>query len=155
MKSSERRKRREASFIPSPLLALAVIRVIRMIGGRAGSTPALSPFASVVLALAAFGVMVVGCAPPMIGSVGAMLGKDVHNGRLFVREVPPEMAAAQAGVRDGDEVIAVDGVPVAEMSPTEVHHRLEGVVGSKVVLLIVRDGETRKIEVVRGPLKKE
>ena len=35
-----------------------------------------------------------------------MFGKDVHSGRLFVREVPPEMAAARADIRDGDEVIA-------------------------------------------------
>jgi carboxyl-terminal processing protease len=81
-----------------------------------------------------------------------MLGKDVHTGRLFVRDVPPGMAAAAAGIREGDEVIAVDGVPVAEMSPIEVHRRLEGEVGSKVVLLVVRNGETQKVEVVRGPL---
>jgi carboxyl-terminal processing protease len=87
-----------------------------------------------------------------MGSVGAMLGKDVHSGRLFVREVPPGMAAAAAGIRDGDEVIAVDGVPVGEMSPAEVHQRLEGEVGSKVLLLVVRNGETRKVEIVRGPL---
>jgi S1-C subfamily serine protease len=94
------------------------------------------------------------CAPPLVGSVGAVLGKDVHSGRLFVREVPPGMAAAVAGVRDGDEVIAIDGVPVSEMSPVEVHHRLEGEVGSKVVLLVVRNGESQKIEVVRGPFAK-
>src|SRR5436305_14558772 len=33
------------------------------------------------------------------GSVGAVLGKNVHTGRLFVREVPPGMAAAVSGLR--------------------------------------------------------
>jgi C-terminal processing protease CtpA/Prc len=86
------------------------------------------------------------------GSVGALLGKDVHTGRLYVREVPPGMAAALAGIRDGDEVIAIDGEPVGDMPPGEVHRRLEGKVGSKVTLLVVRDGVTKKIVVERTPL---
>ncbi|HEY2516274.1 MAG TPA: PDZ domain-containing protein [Polyangiaceae bacterium] len=93
-----------------------------------------------------------GCAA-QVGSVGAVLGKDVTSGRLYVREVPPAMGAAAAGIRDGDEVIAIDGEPVGEMSPREVHARLRGGVGTKVVLLIVRDGVTRKVEVQRGPLE--
>jgi carboxyl-terminal processing protease len=83
-----------------------------------------------------------------------MLGKDDHSGRLFVREVPPGMAAASAGVRDGDEIVSIDGVPVGQMSAQEVHERLEGKVGTKVVLFIVRDGTTERIEVLRGPLAK-
>jgi carboxyl-terminal processing protease len=83
-----------------------------------------------------------------------MFGKDVKTGRLFVREVPPEMAAATAGVREGDEVIAVDGAPVGELSPANVHQRMKGVVGTKVILLVVRNGETLKLEIVRGPLEK-
>jgi carboxyl-terminal processing protease len=82
-----------------------------------------------------------------------MLGKDVHDGRLFVREVPPGQAAALAGLRDGDEILAIDGEPVSEMTPKEVHLKLEGRVGSKVVLLVTRGGATRKFEVERTPLQ--
>jgi C-terminal processing protease CtpA/Prc len=94
-----------------------------------------------------------GCAGPAEGWIGAALGKDNKTGQLFVREVPPGMAAAYAGLRDDDEVIAIDGAPVADMSPAEVHRRLSGAAGTKVVLLIVRHGETRKIEVVRARLE--
>jgi C-terminal processing protease CtpA/Prc len=90
---------------------------------------------------------------PSTGSVGAILGKDVQSGRLYVREVPPGLAAALAGVRDGDEILAIDGAPVADMPPGEVHVRLEGSVGSKVTLLVLRDGLTRKFEVTRTPLQ--
>ncbi len=89
------------------------------------------------------------------GSVGAILGKDVHSGRLYVREVPPGMAAAYAGVRDGDEILAIDGTPVADMPPGEVHKRLQGSVGSTVTLLVLREGVTRKVEVTRTPLASE
>ena len=107
-----------------------------------------------LLALALAGTGGLACSPSA-GSVGAILGKDVHSGRLYVREVPPGMAAAYAGVRDGDEILAIDGTPVADMPPGEVHARLHGSVGSKVTLLIMRDGVTHKIEVTRTPLTSE
>jgi S1-C subfamily serine protease len=100
-----------------------------------------------VVALGAMGA----CVSPT-GSVGALLGKDVHTGRLYVREVPPGMAAALAGIRDGDEVIAIDGEPVGDMPPGEVHRRLEGTIGSKVTLLVVRNGVTKRMVVERTPL---
>jgi C-terminal processing protease CtpA/Prc len=133
VKCTERRKRREASSFVASLLAVFAAFIVRV--------------ALMCVAL------VVGCAAAT-GSVGAMLGKDDHNGRLFVREVPPGMAAASAGLRDGDEVISIDDVPVGDMSPGDVHQRLEGKVGTKVVLVISRDGTTQRIEVVRGPLAK-
>jgi C-terminal processing protease CtpA/Prc len=96
-----------------------------------------------------------GACSPSTGSVGAILGKDVHTGRLYVREVAPGMAAAFAGLRDGDEILAIEGNPVADMPPGEVHRRLQGSVGSKVTLLILRDGLTHKIDVVRTALAAE
>jgi C-terminal processing protease CtpA/Prc len=122
-KCSERRKGREGPCFVATLLALALVAILAGIAGCAST-----------------------------GSVGAVLGKDVHTGRLFVREVPPGMAAALAGLRDGDEIVAIDGEPVGDMPPLEVHKRLEGSVGSKVVLLIARDGVTQKVEVVRTAL---
>ena len=49
-------------------------------------------------------------------------------------------------------MIAIDGEPVGEMPPGEVHRRLEGKVGSKVTLLVVRDGVTHRMVVERTPL---
>ncbi len=103
-----------------------------------------------ILFVASLGIL--GACGSSTGSVGALLGKDVHTGRLYVREVPPGMAAALAGIRDGDEVIAIDGEPVGDMPPGEVHRRLEGKVGSKVTLLVVRAGITKKMVVERTPL---
>ncbi len=142
MKCTERRKRREASsFVASLLAILALLGVSR-------------GFVTFGVTFGVLAVTITGCAAGT-GSVGAMLGKDNHTGKLFVREVPPAMAAAKAGLRDGDEVIAIDTIPVGEMSPQEVHQRLSGKVGTKVVLLIVRDGTMERIEVVREPLASE
>jgi C-terminal processing protease CtpA/Prc len=86
------------------------------------------------------------------GSVGAILGKDNRDGRLYVREVPPDMGAAKVGLQPGDEVTAIAGKPVSSMTPEEVHAALAGAVGSKVTLTISRDGQSLTFEIERGPL---
>ena len=62
------------------------------------------------------------------------------------------MTAAYAGLREGDEIVAIDGAPARDLSPQQVHAKLTGRVGTKVTLLVVRDGITRTIVVERGPL---
>jgi carboxyl-terminal processing protease len=86
------------------------------------------------------------------GSVGAILGKDNADGRLFVRETPPGMGAARAGLAVGDEVVAIEGKPVSKMTPPEVHEALAGKVGTKVRVTVVRAGVTIEYVVERGPL---
>src|SRR5262245_21151180 len=49
-------------------------------------------------------VFLAGCGSSWKGSVGAILGKDNRSGRVFVRQAPPGMGAARAGVAEGDEV---------------------------------------------------
>jgi len=64
------------------------------------------------------------------------------------------MGAARAGVEVDDEILAIDGKKVGEMSPKEVHENLAGDVGSKVTLTIKRAGSSRRDVVVeRGPLR--
>ncbi len=93
-----------------------------------------------------------GCSTTWTGSVGAVLGKDNVDGRLFIREAPPGMGAARAGIEVGDEVVAIDGKPVGKMTPAEVHDALSGKVGTKVRITLVRAGVTIERNVERGPL---
>jgi carboxyl-terminal processing protease len=65
------------------------------------------------------------------------------------------MYAAKAGVRAGDEVTAIDDVPVSSLAVEDVHKSLFGAVGSKVTLTVMRDGQTLRFEVERGPLRGE
>jgi len=93
------------------------------------------------------------CSSRWGGSVGAILGKNNQDGRLYVRELPPEMGASKAGMHVGDEITAIGGERVEGMSPEEVHAALAGKVGTKVRLKVVRDGQILEIEVERGPLR--
>ena len=87
------------------------------------------------------------------GSVGAVFARDNPTGRVFVRDAPADMAGAKAGLLVGDEVVAIDGRSVTKMSPPEVQHALEGRVGTKVRLQVLRHGDTIELNVERGPFR--
>jgi predicted metalloprotease with PDZ domain len=104
-----------------------------------------------VILVAAVALLVAGCAT-WTGSVGAVLAKSNADGRVFVRDVPPGMGAARAGIAVGDEVVAIEGKPVVKMTPEEVHEALAGKVGTKVKVTVLRAGVTVECNVERGPL---
>lgn len=91
------------------------------------------------------------CAPAWTGSIGANLGQGKLDGHLAVREAPTGLSAFRAGIREGDEILAIDGHETASMSAADVHSALSGRVGSHVVLKIRRAEQTMLIEVERGP----
>jgi len=55
-------------------------------------------------------------------------------------------AAAQAGIRSGDSIISIDGVPVATNSLDDVIRRMRGPEGSEVRITVERDGVAEPIE---------
>jgi C-terminal processing protease CtpA/Prc len=97
-------------------------------------------------------VLLLACASTH-GSIGAVLGQDKTDGRVFIRQVPPQMTAARAGVEVGDEVLLIDGQDVRRMSPEAIHQALAGDEGTHVSLTILRHGQIQRIAVERGPLK--
>jgi C-terminal processing protease CtpA/Prc len=101
----------------------------------------LVPVCSAVLALSCGGGR---------GTIGALLGQQ-PNGRLFIRETPPRLAAAEKGLRPGDEVLLIDGRDVRTMDPRALHDALSGEVGSKVKLTAVRDERVIRVTLVRKP----
>lgn len=70
-----------------------------------------------------------------------------------MREAPSDMAGAKAGLLVGDELLAIDGESVTKMSPPDVQRALEGRVGTKVRLTVLRHGSTVDLSVERGPFK--
>jgi S1-C subfamily serine protease len=108
---------------------------------------------SFAVVLTLVGLLCAACGGAWDGSVGAILGKDNRTGRLFVREAPPGLGAAQAGIQAGDELTQIDGKPVASMSADDVHRALAGKVGTKVGLTVTHAGEARTVLVERGPLQ--
>jgi C-terminal processing protease CtpA/Prc len=82
------------------------------------------------------------------GTIGAVLARDA-NGRLFVRDVPPGLAAEQAGLEEGDEILLIDGRDARALGPHGVHEALAGEVGEPVRLTLVRKGEVVRVTLKR------
>lgn len=95
-----------------------------------------------------------GCASVAPGTIGALLGKRT-DGRLFVRGIPPGQGADRAGVEIDDEILAIDGRPVQEMSEEEVRRAVRGDVGSTLVITVDRGGQRRDVKIQRSPILAE
>ncbi|NDJ35581.1 MAG: S41 family peptidase [Chloroflexi bacterium] len=84
------------------------------------------------------------------GGIGAVITLD-ETGQFVITRVYPDNPAAEAGVRSGDILRAVDGQSIeslgAEMNA--VLAAIRGDVGDPLTLTVERDGEIRDYEMVR------
>ena len=76
------------------------------------------------------------------GGIGVYM--SFKNGGVQVMNVIPDSPGQMAGLQAGDEILAVDGQPIAELSPGEVALKIRGQVGTPVELLIHREGAEDK-----------
>ena len=92
----------------------------------------------------------VGCASEH-GTIGAQLGQK-GDGRLFIREVPPGLAAAQAGLQPGDEITLIDGRDARDFDEKGLHKLLAGDVGDPVKLTVLRGEKVLHVTLRRTPV---
>ena len=72
------------------------------------------------------------------GGIGVYM--SFKNGGVQIMNVIPDSPGYKAGLLAGDEILAVNGQPVEEISPGEVAIKIRGEVGTQVELLIGREG---------------
>jgi C-terminal processing protease CtpA/Prc len=95
-------------------------------------------------------LLVLACAAEE-GTIGAMLGQRA-DGRLFVRDVPPALAAAQGGLQPGDEILLIDGKDVRAMDASLLHRALSGEVSGTVKLTVMRHDAVFRVTLTRTPV---
>jgi S1-C subfamily serine protease len=118
--------------------------------GRHPSSPALLFLVSLLfLAPLALIPSLAACEAPR-GTIGAVIAQDGDSGRLYVRDVPPDLAAAKAGVQRGDEILLIDGLDVRAMNAHQIHVALSGDVDATVKLTLVRGAD----QIIRVTLKR-
>jgi len=90
------------------------------------------------------------------GTVGVAVNQlyseqqPIRRGALIVREVYPNSAAAEAGIKPGDLILATDGKPVFNSDMSDIMERLAGPAGTSIELSVVEaDGNLKKFSVVR------
>ena len=69
--------------------------------------------------------------------IGVVMGMD-NEQKIHIVGIMENSPGQQAGLQEGDEILAVDGVSVNEMSFDEVATHVRGEVGTNVVLTILR-----------------
>jgi carboxyl-terminal processing protease len=99
------------------------------------------------------GLCVAGCGASGPGTVGAVLGRDNETRALHVREVPAGLAAEQAGLLAGDEIVMIDGLYVKDLAAADVRAKLRGEPGSTVDLTVVRGDQVKHVKVTRGAMR--
>jgi carboxyl-terminal processing protease len=82
------------------------------------------------------------------GGIGATMSSQ--QGRLTIVRVLPSAPAEQAGLKEGDVVVSIDGAPVGGLSVDEAVNKIRGTVGTRVRLGILRQGATKAVDVVRA-----
>jgi C-terminal processing protease CtpA/Prc len=108
---------------------------------------------SLVVASFALVTSLSACEAPR-GTIGAVIAQDDQSGRLFVRDVPPDLAAAHAGLKRGDEILLIDGLDVRPMNPHQVHAALSGDVDATVKLTLIRADQVVRVTVKRTEARK-
>lgn len=94
-----------------------------------------------------------GCGPSGPGTIGAVLGRDNETRALHVREVPAGLAAEQAGLLPGDEIVMIDGRYVKDLAAADVRAKLRGERGSTVELTVVRGDQVKHVQITRGAMR--
>ncbi|MBR2214992.1 MAG: S41 family peptidase [Selenomonadaceae bacterium] len=77
------------------------------------------------------------------GGIGVYMG--FKEGKVELISVIPDTPGERAGLLPNDEILAVNGVAVAEMQPEEVALNIRGEVGTEVNILVHRAGEEDKV----------
>jgi carboxyl-terminal processing protease len=85
------------------------------------------------------------------GGIGAEIGLD-EQGHFVISRVYEDSPAAEAGVRVGDIIIAVDGESVESETPNidDLLARIRGSVGEPVTITFLRDGERLELTMIRA-----
>ena len=81
------------------------------------------------------------------GGIGVTMG--FKDGTVKIISVLDGTPGEAAGLRAGDEILAVDGTPTSELQNEEVALRIRGEAGTQVVLRILRDGEEQEYTITR------
>jgi len=81
--------------------------------------------------------------------VGLQIALNPKTGQLEVVAPIAGSPAAKAGIQSRDRILKIDGIPTTQLTLDEAAAKMRGPVGSKVILIVERDGSPKAVEVVR------
>ncbi|RYG27880.1 PDZ domain-containing protein, partial [bacterium] len=86
------------------------------------------------------------------GDIGIVATNNRKTKRTVIFKVSPDTPAAAAGIKEGDEVLSVDGKELIDVGYDRFKNLMRGKVGEKVKLAISRNGTLMRYELERKSL---
>ena len=77
-----------------------------------------------------------------ISGIGVRMNFDETSKQLIIVEALDNSPAMRAGIKSGDEILAIDGKPTRKMSSEEASQLIRGKVGTTLSLQIARKGQS-------------
>lgn len=89
-----------------------------------------------------------------LAGVGVEIGINKDNGKVYIADVEPSSPASSGGMKKNDVFLEVDGVRFddGKSTPDDVAAKLRGPVGSRVGVVIERDGKVQDFILTRQPI---
>lgn len=87
-----------------------------------------------------------------VGETGISAAYSSRLKSVVVARIAPDSPALAAGLKEGDQIMALDGTDLGRKTGRQMRLLLQGPVGSKVKLLVSRNGALRRFEIERQPL---
>jgi S1-C subfamily serine protease len=87
-----------------------------------------------------------------VGEVGISGGYSAHSKQVLISRVSPGSPADQAGIKEDDVILSIDGNDLETTNFRQLQKLLEGPAGSKVKIAISRNGTLMRFEVTRAYL---
>ncbi|MDD9950912.1 MAG: S41 family peptidase [Zetaproteobacteria bacterium] len=87
------------------------------------------------------------------GGVGIIV--SYQDGKIIVVSPIENSPAMRSGIQSGDEIVAIDGIPVSQLGTDEAVEKMKDVPGTKITLTVKRGKSERhlKFELVREVIK--
>ena len=81
------------------------------------------------------------------GFAGIGVTLDIRESDVRIASVMPETPAAGAGLRAGDHIVSLDGIPVTQLTADDIRGHLRGPAETMIQLAVARDGVAGPLEV--------
>nr|WP_041462557.1 carboxyl-terminal processing protease CtpA [Chroococcidiopsis thermalis] len=81
--------------------------------------------------------------------VGLQIALNSKTGQLEVVAPIAGSPAEKAGIQSRDRILKIDGIPTTQLTLDEAAAKMRGPAGSKVLLIVERDGSPKEIQVAR------
>jgi carboxyl-terminal processing protease len=78
------------------------------------------------------------------GGVGITVERTDEK-KVFIRNVQDNSPASKAGLKTGDQIVAIDGIPIGERPLSDVVMQLRGAIGTELTIGVMRTGLDREL----------